>query len=138
VVFLNCFFVLFCSFCCCCSIIVGFLTPTTKYYIVFYFYFYFLSVLLTSPSLSSHSYSYPLYSLLFPCATIHCSPSQLLFLLHILHSLPLSSPPPLILGPNVLPHYSSLLTLTTCWLAYSTNFLQNWSYLRAQSKPQQI
>jgi hypothetical protein len=54
---------------------------------------YLFFVLLTLTSLFSYPYSYPLHFLSFSCATIHCSPSQLLFLPLLIHSLPLSSPP---------------------------------------------
>jgi hypothetical protein len=89
--FIVVFFLLFCLFVC--YIIVG-----------FYFYsniLFFLSVLSTSPSLSSHPSSHPLPSPSFSCATIHYSSSQLLFLSFLIHSLSLPSPPPSILPQPV-------------------------------------
>jgi hypothetical protein len=65
-------------------------------------YLLFFSVLLTSPSLFSYAYSYPLHFPSFSCATIYCSPSQLLLLPLLIHSLPLSF-------PNLSPHYPTLL-----------------------------
>jgi hypothetical protein len=77
---------------------------------VILFYFTFISTfsVLTSPSLSSHPYSYSLHTPSFSCAKIHCSPYQLLFLifLNYFHSclnLPLLS------SPNLSLHYTSLL-----------------------------
>jgi hypothetical protein len=88
-------------------IIVGFL-------VLFYFYFYVLSVLLTSPSLSSHPYSYILHFVSFSCATIHCYSSQLLFLPFLIHSFSLSLSPPSILSQPItilsLLHKHNLLT----------------------------
>jgi hypothetical protein len=68
------------------------------------FYLVFLTLLL----LFSYLYSYLLHFLSFPCATLHCSPSQLFFLSLFIYSLPwLNSP--LLAFPNLLPHYPSLL-----------------------------
>jgi hypothetical protein len=47
------------------------------------------------------SLSYPLYFPSFSCTTIHCFPYQLLFLLLLIHSLPLSSSPPPILPQTI-------------------------------------
>jgi hypothetical protein len=98
--FFNCVFfpVLVCLFVC--HLIVGFL---------FLFLFnFFLSVLSTSPSLSSHPYSHPFHSPSFSSATIHCSPSQVLFLLLLIHSFSLPSHcPPIFL--NLSTYYPSLL-----------------------------
>jgi hypothetical protein len=47
------------------------------------------SVLLTSPSLFSYPYSYPPHFPSFSCATIHCSPSQILFLPLLMYSIPI-------------------------------------------------
>jgi hypothetical protein len=86
---------------------------------------FFLSVLSTSPSLSSHPYSHPLHSPYLSCATIHCCPSQLLFLPLLTHSPPAftssssSQPPPTC-------HQTTLLsyTLTICSLTSCINFTQ--------------
>jgi hypothetical protein len=56
-------------------------------YLVSFFVFFF-SILLISPSLFSYPYSYPLHFPSFSYATIHYSPSQLLFLPLLIHSLP--------------------------------------------------
>jgi hypothetical protein len=42
------------------------------------FFLFFCPVLLTSPSLFSYHYSYPLHFPSFSCTTIHCSPSTTL------------------------------------------------------------
>jgi hypothetical protein len=76
-------------------------------YLLFFLLCFFSSALLTSPSLFSYPYSYPLQLPSFSCATIHFSPSQLLFLLllitfsHVHH--------PLLSSPSLSPHYPSLL-----------------------------
>jgi hypothetical protein len=81
----------------------------------------FFSVLLTSPSLFSYLYSYPLH---FPCVTIHCSFSQLLFLPLLIHSLPVFTNPfyPSPTCQNTTP---PSYTLTTHWLAYCSNCTQH-------------
>jgi hypothetical protein len=57
-------------------------------WVSFFILIFIIPVLLTSPSLFSSPYSYPLYFPSFSCATIHCSPSQILFLPLLIHSLP--------------------------------------------------
>jgi hypothetical protein len=52
----------------------------------------FFSVLLTLSSLFSDHYPYLYQFPSFLCTKIHCSPSQLLFLPLLIHSLPLSPP----------------------------------------------
>jgi hypothetical protein len=81
----------------------------------------FFSVLLTLPSPFSYPYSYPLHFQPFSCATIHWSPSQLLFPYFLIHSLSLSSLP---LHTSSTCHHttSPSYTLITCWLAYCTNY----------------
>jgi hypothetical protein len=73
---------------------------------------------LTLQSLFSYPSSYLLHFPSFSCAIIHCSPSQLLFLCLLIHSLsylhPHSSPTCHHTTP---PSY----TLSPCWLAYCTN-----------------
>jgi hypothetical protein len=64
--------------------------------------------LLTSPSLLSYPYSYPLHFPSFSCATIHCTTFQLLFLPLLIHYLQLSSPP-LLSSPKLLAQYPFLL-----------------------------
>jgi hypothetical protein len=99
-------------------------------FIVGYFYFYFiftaifffLSILSTSPSLSSHPFSQPLHSPSFFCATFHCSPSRLFFLPLLIHSFPhlhLLLPS----SPNLSPHCPSLLHTHHLWtnLPYQLN-----------------
>jgi hypothetical protein len=80
---------------------------------------FFLSSLLTLPSLFSYFYSYPLHFPSFSCATVHYSPSQLLFLLILIHSphfhLPFYS------SSNCSPTMAPSYTFTTHWLAYCTN-----------------
>jgi hypothetical protein len=69
--------------------------------------FFLFPVLLTSSSLFSYPYSYPLHFPFF-CTTIHCSPSQILFLFLLIHSfscLHIS----LLFYPNLSPHHPSLL-----------------------------
>jgi hypothetical protein len=61
------------------------------------------SVLLTLSSSFSYTCSYPLHFPSFSCAKIHCSASQLLFLLLLNYFLPLSSPLPLILPQHFSP-----------------------------------
>jgi hypothetical protein len=79
-----------------------------KFLIVFFF-----PVSLNSPSLFSYPSSYPLHFPSFSCATIHCSPSQLLFQPLLIHSfpgfMPLFYPPPTC-QHTIPPSY----TLTTC------------------------
>jgi hypothetical protein len=76
-------------------------------------------VLLTLPSLFSYPYSYLLHFPSFSCATIHCSPSQLLFLPLLIHSLPIfaSSSYP---SPSCHQTTPPPCTLTTYWLDYCT------------------
>jgi hypothetical protein len=50
-----------------------------------FFFSFFIPVLLTPSSLFSYPYSHPLHSSSFFCTTIHCSPSQLLFLPLLIH-----------------------------------------------------
>jgi hypothetical protein len=57
---------------------------------LFFFLNFLLFVLFTLTSLFSYSYSYPFHFPSFCCATIHCSPSQLLFLPLLIHAFPLS------------------------------------------------
>jgi hypothetical protein len=66
------------------------------------------SILLTSSSLFSYPYSYSPSFSLNSCAKIHCSTSQLLFLILFIHSLPCLHLP-LLSFPNLSPHYPSLL-----------------------------
>jgi hypothetical protein len=90
----------------------------------FYFYSYFLSVLSTLPSLLSHPYSHHLHSPIFSCATIHGSPSQLLFL-PIIHFLHLPSPP-FLYSPNC--HY-------TIPPSYTHKLLTNLLYKLSKTQP---
>jgi hypothetical protein len=93
--------------------------PEPIFFIISFFTLIFIiPVLLASPSLFSYPYYYPLCFPSFSCATIYCSPSQLLFLsfsstLPCLHLLSYPSPPC---------HHTTTLfyTLTTNWLAYCT------------------
>jgi hypothetical protein len=55
--------------------------------------FFFFSVLLTSPSLFSYPYTYPIHFPSFSCATIHCSLSQLLFLPLLIYCIPVFTYP---------------------------------------------
>jgi hypothetical protein len=73
------------------------------FFIVFLFLIliFIIPVVLTLPSLLSYPYSYPLHFLSF-CATIHCSPSQLLFLPLPIHSFPYLHFS-LLPAPNLLP-----------------------------------
>jgi hypothetical protein len=69
---------------------------------------FIIPALLTSPSLFSYPYSYPLHFPSFSCAIIHCSPSHLLFLPLLILFFPhlhLS----LLSFPTLSPHYPSLL-----------------------------
>jgi hypothetical protein len=77
---------------------------------------YIIPILLTSPSLFFYPYSHPLYFPAFSFATIHCSPSQLLFLSLLIHSFP-HLHLPFLSSSALSPHYPSLYTLSTCWLA---------------------
>jgi hypothetical protein len=73
-------------------------------------FFFFIPILLTSPLLFSFPYSYSLHFPSFSCATIYCSPSQLLLL--FLHLLIYSFPHlqlHLLFTPNLSPHYPYLL-----------------------------
>jgi hypothetical protein len=74
------------------------------FFVVFLSFLFSFPVLLTSPSLFSYPYSFPLHFPPFSCVTIHCSPSQLLFLPLLIHSFPC-----LLSSPTLSPHYSSLL-----------------------------
>jgi hypothetical protein len=89
----------------------------------FIFFFYFFSVLLTLPLLSSHSYPCPFHSCPFSFATIHCPPSQLSFcpFLSTLSPIFTSSS---YLAPTCHKTTPASYILTTCWLAYCTNFTQ--------------
>jgi hypothetical protein len=82
-------------------------------------------VLLTLPSLFSYLYSYPFHFLSLSCATIQCSPSQLLVLPFSSTLFPiftsLSYPPPTCQHTNP-PSY----TLTTHWLDNCTNYARPW------------
>jgi hypothetical protein len=97
--------------------------PEPHVFYCFSTFFFFYSVLLTLSSLISYPYSYPLHFPSFSHTTIHCSPSQLLFLPLLIHSFPclhlliLSS-------PKLSPHYLPSYTLTTCCLAYCTSCTQ--------------
>jgi hypothetical protein len=88
-----------------------------------FLYLFFFSAL-TSASLFSYRYSYPLHFPSFSCVTTHCPPSQLPFLLHLIHSLPLPSPPPSY--PSPICHHTTppSYTLTTHCLVYCTNCTQ--------------
>jgi hypothetical protein len=72
---------------------------------------FIIPILLTLPSLFSYSYSYPLHFPSFCCATIHCSPSQLLFLPLLTHSFPCLHLP-FLSSPNQSSHYHSLIHST--------------------------
>jgi hypothetical protein len=80
--------------------------------IMFLFFFlsfsFFIPVLLTWSSLFSYAYSHPLHSPSLSCATIHCAPSQLLFLPLLIHSFPCLHLP-FLSTSNLSPHYPSLL-----------------------------
>jgi hypothetical protein len=71
-------------------------TEQTKLFVVAYLFF---SELLTLSSLFSNPYFYPLHVPSFSCGTIYCSPSQQLFLSLSIHTLPLSSPHPILSQP---------------------------------------
>jgi hypothetical protein len=88
----------------------------------FFLFLFFIPILITPSSIFSYPYSHPLHSPSFCCTTIHCSPSQLLFLPLLIHSFPLHLPLPC--SPNLLPHYPSLLHITTCCLVYCINCTQ--------------
>jgi hypothetical protein len=91
---------------------------------VFILFSFFLSVLSTSPLLSSHPYSHPLHSPSFACAKINYSPSNYSFyhfsstLSPCLHRLFSFSPA----GHHTTP---PSYTLTTYWPTYCTNFTQS-------------
>jgi hypothetical protein len=69
----------------------------------------FFPVLLPSPSLFSCLYFYPLHFPSFSYATIHCSSSQLLFLLLLTHSLPIFISPSY---PSPTCHHTTPLSYT--------------------------
>jgi hypothetical protein len=85
----------------------------------------FFFVLLTLPSLFSYPYSYPLHVSCSSCATIHSSPSQLLVLLLLIHSVPIFASP---CYPSPTCHHIAppSYTLTTHWLAYYTKHTHHW------------
>jgi hypothetical protein len=86
---------------------------------LFFFLNFLLFVLFTLTSLFSYSYSYPFHFPSFCCATIHCSPSQLLFLPLLIHAFPLSLShhPSSTCYHTIPPSY----TITTHWLAYCSH-----------------
>jgi hypothetical protein len=59
-------------------------------------------------------------SLFLPPSLSHCSPSQLLFLPLLIHSLPVFASPSYT-SPTCHHTTPPSYTLTTCWLAYCTN-----------------
>jgi hypothetical protein len=87
----------------------------------FFLYIFIIHVFLTSSSLFSYPYSYP-PRFPFSCTTIHCSPSQLLFLPLLMHYFPRLYHP-LLSSHNLPSHYPSLLH-THHWLPYCTNCTQ--------------
>jgi hypothetical protein len=95
--------------------------PGVFYCNTFLIFICIIPVLLPSPSKFFYTYSYPLHLPSFSCAaTIHYSPSQLFFLILLIHSFPCLHLPTLS-SPTY--HHTSLpsYTLTACWVACCTN-----------------
>jgi hypothetical protein len=94
------------------------------YYCVSFFLIliFIIPVLVTSSSLVSYPYSYPLHFPSFSCATIHCSPSNYSFCSSSTLSPIFTSP----FYPSPTCHHTAppSYTLTDCWLVYCTNCTQ--------------